>query len=90
MRYANEYPARETRDAARGRRLHSVDGARLKSSATFIDHTQGNNERAWERLQRYFTVAGTSPESLRLASDIASAQGDSARAAFYRQQLGGS
>lgn len=54
-----------------------------------IDHTQGNNERAWERLQRYFTVAGTNAESLRLASEIASAQGDSARAAFYRQQLGG-
>ena len=55
-----------------------------------IDHTQGNNERAWERLQRYFTVAGTNAESLKLASDIASAQGDSTRAAFYRQQLGGS
>jgi len=55
-----------------------------------IDHTQGNNERAWERLQRYFTVAGTDAESLRLASDIASAQGDATRAAFYRQQLGGS
>ena len=55
-----------------------------------IDHTQGNNERAWERLQRYFTVAGTDAESLKLASDIASAQGDSTRAAFYRQQLGGS
>lgn len=55
-----------------------------------IDHTQGNNERAWERLQRYFTVAGTDDESLRLASDIAKVQGDSARAAFYRQQLDGS
>ncbi len=55
-----------------------------------IDHTQGNNERAWERLQRYFTVAGTDAESLHLASDIASAQGDSTRAAFYRRQLGGS
>lgn len=55
-----------------------------------IDHTQGNDERAWERLQRYFTVAGTNADSLRLASDIASAQGDSTRAAFYRQQLGGS
>jgi len=55
-----------------------------------VDHTQGNDKRAWERLQRYFTVAGTDDESLRLASDIASAQGDSTRAAFYRQQLGGS
>ncbi|WP_110666376.1 type IV pilus biogenesis/stability protein PilW [Salinicola halophilus] len=54
-----------------------------------IDHTQGNNEQAWERLQRYFTVAGTSDDSLRLASDIASAQGDTSRAAFYRQQLDG-
>ena len=35
-----------------------------------------------------FTVAGTDAESLKLASDIASAQGDSTRAAFYRQQLG--
>ena len=35
-------------------------------------------------------VAGTDAESLKLASDIASAQGDSTRAAFYRQQLGDS
>ena len=28
-----------------------------------IDHTQGNNERAWERLQRYFTVAGTDADT---------------------------
>lgn len=54
-----------------------------------IEHTQGNNNRAWERLERYFTVAGTSLESLRLASDIASAQGNRARADFYRQQLDG-
>ncbi|WP_251977378.1 type IV pilus biogenesis/stability protein PilW [Salinicola avicenniae] len=55
-----------------------------------IEHTQGNDERAWERLQRYFTVAGTDAESLRLAGNIASAQGETARAAFYRQQLDGS
>ncbi|WP_110674799.1 MULTISPECIES: type IV pilus biogenesis/stability protein PilW [Salinicola] len=74
------------------RRALDIDprNARSLLALARIDHTQGNNERAWERLQRYFTVAGTSTESLRLASDIASAQGDSTRAAFYRQQLGGS
>ncbi|WP_110686564.1 type IV pilus biogenesis/stability protein PilW [Salinicola aestuarinus] len=73
------------------RRALDIDprSARSLLALATIDHTQGNNEQAWERLQRYFTVAGPSDDSLRLASDIASARDDDARAAFYRQQLDG-
>ncbi|WP_110651349.1 type IV pilus biogenesis/stability protein PilW [Salinicola peritrichatus] len=78
--------------AARAHYQRALDidprNARSLLALARIDHTQGNDQRAWERLQRYFTVAGTNPESLRLASEIAAAQGDSTRAAFYRQQLG--
>lgn len=86
--------ARDDTDAARQHYLQALDidsrNARSLLALAHIDHTQGNDERAWERLQRYFTVAGTDDDSLRLASDIARAQGNTSRAAFYRQQLGGS
>ncbi|WP_459868153.1 type IV pilus biogenesis/stability protein PilW [Halomonas shantousis] len=52
-----------------------------------LEHAQGNEAKAWEQLQRYFTLAGTSPDSLRLAHDIAQAQGDDATAHFYLKQL---
>ncbi|WP_277809755.1 type IV pilus biogenesis/stability protein PilW [Chromohalobacter canadensis] len=51
-----------------------------------LDHTQGHDERAWERLQRFFTLAEATPTSLELASDIARARGDEEAAAFYHQQ----
>ena len=48
---------------------------------------QGEQDRAWDQLQRFIRLTGTTPESLRLAEQIASARGDSASAAFYSQQL---
>lgn len=48
---------------------------------------QGDYDRAWDQLQRFIRLAGTPPESLRLAEQIASARGDDASAAFYSQQL---
>jgi len=53
-------------------------------------HDQGENTRAWEALQRFIRLAGTTPESLRLAEQIASARGDAATAAFYSRQLNAS
>ncbi len=47
---------------------------------------QGEHDRAWDQLQRFIRLTGTTPESLRLAAQIASARGDSASAAFYSQQ----
>ncbi|MDO0946062.1 type IV pilus biogenesis/stability protein PilW [Chromohalobacter israelensis] len=55
-----------------------------------LDHTQGHDERAWERLQRFFTLADATPDSLELASEIARARGDQEAAAFYHRQLDGS
>jgi len=51
-----------------------------------IDHTQGHDERAWERLQRFFTLTEATPESLELASEIARARGNEEAAAFYHRQ----
>ncbi|MDW5376508.1 type IV pilus biogenesis/stability protein PilW [Halomonas sp. HP20-15] len=48
---------------------------------------QGEYDRAWDQLQRFIRLAGTPPESLRLAEQIASARGDGASAAFYSRQL---
>ncbi len=48
---------------------------------------QGDYDRAWGQLQRFIRLAGTPPESLRLAEQIASARGDGASAAYYSQQL---
>ncbi|WP_227367758.1 type IV pilus biogenesis/stability protein PilW [Halomonas sp. M20] len=52
-----------------------------------IDHAQGNDRRAWEQLQSFIRLAGTTPESLKLAEQLARVRGESASAAFYSRQL---
>ncbi|SHE41070.1 type IV pilus assembly protein PilF [Modicisalibacter ilicicola DSM 19980] len=52
-----------------------------------IDHAEGNPDRAWEQLQSFIRLAGTTPESLRLAAQLARARGDDAAAAFYSRQI---
>ncbi|WP_129139263.1 type IV pilus biogenesis/stability protein PilW [Modicisalibacter coralii] len=50
-------------------------------------HARGDEDRAWTQLQRFIRLVGTTPDSLRLAEQIASARGDGATAAFYSRQL---
>lgn len=78
-------------DAARHslERAQAIDPRNARSYLTLaqINHTQGNDERAWEQLQTFIRLAGLSPESLRLAHQVASARGDTVSAAFYSRQL---
>lgn len=52
-----------------------------------IEHAQGNHARAQDQLQTYMRLAGADVAAVRLARDIARAQGDQATAAFYTEQL---
>lgn len=74
------------------KRAQAIDPRHARSYLALaqIDHAQGNDERAWAQLQSFIRLAGTTPESLRLAERIASARGDTASAAFYSRQLDGS
>lgn len=55
-----------------------------------LEHEQGHHDRAWDQLQAYMRLAGVSPESQRLARDIAAARGDAASAEFFSEPLGDS
>nr|WP_298377631.1 type IV pilus biogenesis/stability protein PilW [uncultured Halomonas sp.] len=70
-------------------RAQAVDPRSARSYLVLarIDHAQGNDQRAWEQLQSFIRLAGTTPESLKLAQQLAIARGDSASAAFYSRQL---
>lgn len=81
-------------DAARRslERAQALDPRNARSYLTLarIYHEQGSGERAWEQLQTFIRLAGTTPESLRLAQQIARARGDETSSAFYSRQLDGS
>ncbi|MHB0776253.1 type IV pilus biogenesis/stability protein PilW [Halomonas sp. WWR20] len=76
--------ARESLERAQA--LNPRDAQSLLTLAR-LEHAQGNDSQAWEQLQRYFTLAGTSPDSLQLAHDVAKARGDDVTAHFYLKQL---
>lgn len=69
-------------------RAQAIDprNARSYLELARVHHAQGNDDRAWEQLESYMRLAGTTPESLRLAQQIARARGDEAAAAFYSRQ----
>lgn len=77
--------------AARGslKRAQAVDPRSSRSYLVLarIDHAQGDYRQAWEQLQSFIRLAGTTPESLQLAEQLARVRGDSASAAFYSRQL---
>nr|WP_299240652.1 type IV pilus biogenesis/stability protein PilW [uncultured Halomonas sp.] len=83
----------ELGDAAAARnslkRAQAVDPRSSRSYLVLarIDHVQGNDQRAWEQLQSFIRLAGTTPESLKLAEQLARVRGDSDSAAFYSRQL---
>ena len=54
-----------------------------------LEHAAGNHDLAQQQVDTFIRLAGTSPEALRLARQIAEARGDRATAAFYSEQLDG-
>lgn len=80
-------------DAARAslERAQAIDPREPRSYLMLaqLEHAQGNHASAREQLQTYMRLAGPNAEALRLAGEIARAQGDGEAAAFYSQQLEG-
>lgn len=80
-------------DAARQSlaRAQSIDPRSPRSYFTLaeLELDAGNHERAQEQIETFIRLAGTTPDALRLARDIALARGDRATAAFYAEQLDG-
>ncbi|MCH4565074.1 MULTISPECIES: type IV pilus biogenesis/stability protein PilW [Halomonas] len=78
-------------DAARASlaRAQAIDPRSARSYFTLaeLEHAQGNHARARNQLEGFMRLAGASPGALRLARDIARAEGDRAAAAFYTEQL---
>jgi type IV pilus assembly protein PilF len=72
-------------------RAQQIDPRSARSYFTLaeLEHAQGNHARAREQLDAYLRLAGSRPEALRLARDIARAEGDRESAAFYDDQLEG-
>lgn len=70
-------------------RAQAIDSRHARSYLALaeINYTQGETDRAWEQLQSFIRLAGSTSASLHLASRIASAHGDDAAAAFYSRQL---
>ncbi|GGX94158.1 hypothetical protein GCM10007160_22190 [Litchfieldella qijiaojingensis] len=67
-------------DAARQSltQAQAIDARSPRSYFTLaeIEYSQGNYSRAWDQLQSFVRLAGVTPESHRLASDIAAARRD--------------
>ncbi|SDM30924.1 type IV pilus assembly protein PilF [Franzmannia pantelleriensis] len=70
-------------------RAQAIDMRSPRSYFTLaeIEYAQGNHSRAWEQLQSFMRLAGTTPASLELARDIADARGDIENRRFFTEQL---
>nr|WP_298250018.1 type IV pilus biogenesis/stability protein PilW [uncultured Halomonas sp.] len=82
----------ELQEARRSlRRAQAIDPRAPRSYFTLADleYAENNLAQARTQIEAFMRLAGPRPEALRLASDIARAQGDGATAAFYTQQLEG-
>lgn len=73
------------------RRAQEIDPRAPRSYFTLaeLEYAENNLAQARAQVEAFMRLAGPRPEALRLAGDIARAQGDSATAAFYTQQLEG-
>ncbi|NWN83520.1 MAG: type IV pilus biogenesis/stability protein PilW [Halomonas sp.] len=73
------------------RRAQAIDPRAPRSYFTLADleYAENNLTQARTQIEAFMRLAGPRPEALRLAGDIARAQGDGATAAFYTQQLEG-
>ena len=70
-------------------RAQAIDSRSPRSYFTLaeIEYARGNHARAWEQLQSFMRLAGTTPASLELARDIADARGDIENRRFFTEQL---
>lgn len=82
----------EVQEARRNlQRAQEIDPRAPRSYFTLaeLEYADNNLPQARAQIEAFMRLAGPRPEALRLAGDIARAQGDSATAAFYTQQLEG-
>ncbi|MBD3896621.1 type IV pilus biogenesis/stability protein PilW [Halomonas sp. ML-15] len=70
-------------------RAQAIDSRNPRSYFTLaeIEYAQGNHSQAWEQLQSFMRLAGSTPDSLELARDIADARGDTENRRFFTEQL---
>ncbi|MDY7117731.1 type IV pilus biogenesis/stability protein PilW [Halomonas sp. SSL-5] len=82
----------EVQEARRNlQRAQEIDPRAPRSYFTLaeLEYADNNLAQARAQVEAFMRLAGPRPEALRLATDIARAQGDSATATFYTQQLEG-
>ncbi len=82
----------ETEAARRSlQRAQDIDSRAPRSYYTLaeLEYAENNLARARQQIEAFMRLAGPRPEALRLAEEIARAQGDGETAAVYAEQLEG-